>query len=110
MKAPSQIAYDLPFPDISKPNPLLDLADRRYIPPSKHSPFASRIVVRNDPSLFSSADASDAAKDGSKQEGEEEDDDFVAEKGDGGHEHAPVSRSADESSTSCTASRSSRVG
>jgi len=89
MRAPSRIAYDLPFPDISKPNPLLDLADHRHIPPSKLSPFASRVVVRNDPSLFA-ADASDA-KDGSKQEREEgEEEDEFSEKEDGENEHAPV--------------------
>ena len=89
MRAPSQIAYDLPFPDISKPNPLLDLADHRQFPPSKISPFASRVVVRNDPSLFA-ADASDA-KDGSKQEREEgEEEDEVSEKENGDNEHAPV--------------------
>ena len=89
MRAPSQIAYDLPFPDISKPNPLLDLADHRHIPPSKLSPFASRVVVRNDPSLFS-ADASDA-KDGSKPEREEgEEEDEFSWKEDGEGEHAPV--------------------
>jgi len=89
MRAPSQIAYDLPFPDISKPNPLLDLADHRQFPPSKVSPFASRVVVRNDPSLFA-ADASDA-KDGSKQEREEgEEEDEVPEKENGDNEHAPI--------------------
>jgi len=89
MRAPSQIAYDLPFPDISKPNPLLDLADHRQFPPSKVSPFASRVVVRNDPSLFA-ADASDA-KDGSKQEREEgEEEDEVPEKENGDNDHAPI--------------------
>jgi small subunit ribosomal protein S5 len=85
MRAPSQFPYDLPFPDISKFNPVLDPADRRDIPPSKHSPFASRIVVRNDPSLFS-ADAADA-EGGSMQERGEED----GGKDEGGElEHAPV--------------------
>lgn len=89
MRAPSQIAYDLPFPDISKPNPFLDLADHRHIPPSKISPFASRVVVRNDPSLFS-ADANDA-KDGSEQEKEEDEEEYeFSEKEDGESDHAPV--------------------
>lgn len=88
MRAPSRIAYDLPFPDISKPNPLLDLADHRHIPPSKLSPFASRVVVRNDPSLFA-PDASDA-KDGSKQEREEGEEEDEFSKEDGENEHAAV--------------------
>lgn len=94
IRAPSQIINDLPFPDISKPNPLLDLADQRQIPPSKLSPFASRIVVRNDPSLFTTdADDGDsnavAKREGRKEEQEEEDEEFP-EEDDGEDEHAPV--------------------
>jgi small subunit ribosomal protein S5 len=95
MRAPSKIVNQLPFPDISKPNPLLDLADHRQFPPSKLSPFASRVVVRNDPSLFTveAADADDGdSKAVAKQEGweEEEDDDEFPEREDGEDEHAPV--------------------
>ncbi|KAH9074172.1 hypothetical protein EDB83DRAFT_2656763 [Lactarius deliciosus] len=46
IRAPSQIAHNLPFPDISTPNPFLDLSDSRQFPPSKLSPFASRVVRR----------------------------------------------------------------
>lgn len=96
IRAPSGIVDDLPFPDISKPNPLLDLADRREFPPSKLSPFASRVVVRNDPSLFT-AEATDindgdsmelAKRDGSEEEGWEEEEE--KEREDGEDEHAPV--------------------
>ena len=92
-RAPSQIVDGLPFPDISKPNPLLDLADRREFPPSKLSPFATRVVVRNDPSLFT-ADATDVDDgDGeamiAEREGSEEEEGFP-EREDGEDEHAPV--------------------
>ena len=99
IRAPSEIVNDLPFPDISKPNPLLDLADRREFPPSKVSPFATRVVVRNDPSLFT-ADATDvndddgnamAKREGSEEEGwEEEEEEGFPEREDGEDEHAPV--------------------
>jgi len=94
-RAPSKIVNNLPFPDISKPNPLLDLADHRHIPPSKLSPFASRVVVRNDPSLFA-ADVSDAIDGGNKtakqgrEEGNEEEEEEFSEKDDGEDEHAPI--------------------
>lgn len=93
IRAPSKIVNDLPFPDISKPNPLLDLADHRQFPPSKLSPFASRVVIRNDPSLFT-VEASDA-DDGdnkaiAKREGWEEEEDDEDEREDGEDEHAPV--------------------
>src|SRR5260370_8614340 len=52
IRAPSKIVDDLPFPDISKPNPLLDLADHRQFPPSKLSPCPTRAAVRQDPSLY----------------------------------------------------------
>lgn len=102
IRAPSEIVDDLPFPDISKPNPLLDLADRREFPPSKLSPFATRVVVRNDPSLFTT-DATDV-NDGDEEammaereeseeedweEGEKEEEEFP-EREDGEDEHAPV--------------------
>jgi len=97
---PSQIVNNLPFPDISKPNPLLDLADHRHIPPSKLSPFASRIVVRNDPSLFT-ADISNARdgsnktakqerEDGMQEEEEEEEEEEVSGRDDGEDEHPPI--------------------
>jgi len=106
-RAPSQIVNDLPFPDISKPNPLLDLADQRYFPPSKRSPFASRVIVRNDPSLFSAdvSGATDGGDDVAEQEREEEEEEEKEEEGkqeeedeepfsdeaDGGEdEHAPI--------------------
>ena len=94
-RAPSKIVNDLPFPDISKPNPLLDLADRREFPPSKLSPFATRVVVRNDPSLFT-ADVNDddgkamAKREGSEKEGrEQEEEEEFPEREDGEDEHAP---------------------
>ena len=99
IRAPSQTISELPFPDISKPNPLLDLADHRQFPPSKLSPFASRIVVRNDPSLFTTetTDADDgdskalAKRNGRTEEGREEaDEDEFAEEQDGEDEHAPI--------------------
>ncbi|KAI9438601.1 hypothetical protein H4582DRAFT_1949679 [Lactarius indigo] len=87
IRAPSQIIHHLPFPDISTPNPLLDLSDSRQFPPSKLSPFASRVVVRNDPPLFA-ADAE--AKDGSggAKEGEEEEEAEVM--GTEDDEHPPI--------------------
>ncbi len=101
IRAPSKIVDDLPFPDISKPNPLLDLADHRQFPPSKLSPFATRVVVRNDPSLFTTetTDTNDgddkavAKREGSDEEGWEEADEgeeFPAEREDEEDEHAPV--------------------
>ena len=99
IRAPTELVDDLPFPDISKPNPLLDLADRREFPPSKLSPFASRVVVRNDPSLFT-PDENDgdgdgngkamAKREGSEEEGWEEVEDEFHEREDGEDEHAPV--------------------
>jgi small subunit ribosomal protein S5 len=99
-RAPSQIVNDLPFPDISEPNPLLDLADRREFPPSKLSPFASRVVVRNDPSLFTpgATDVNDgdgnemAKQEGSEEEGweEEQEEEGFPEREDGEDEHGPV--------------------
>ena len=101
---PSEIVNDLPFPfpDISKPNPLLDLSDRREFPPSKLSPFATRVVVRNDPTLFA-AEATDvndgdgkatmAEREGSEEEGrkeEEEEEEEFQEREDSEDEHAPV--------------------
>ena len=98
-RAPSKIVNDLPFPDISKPNPLLDLADRREFPPSKLSPFASRVVVRNDPSLFTAGatDVNDgdgkammAKRDGSEEAGwKEEEEEGFPEREDGEDDHAP---------------------
>ena len=88
-RAPSEIINELPFPDISKPNPVLDLYDHKRFPPSKLSPFASRVIVRNDPSLFSTAaDAADGEEVGAKQEGEEEEE--FMEREDGEDEHAPI--------------------
>lgn len=100
IRAPSQIVNDLPFPDISEPNPLLDLADRREFPPSKLSPFTTRVVVRNDPSLFT-ADVNDGdsktmakREEGSEEEGweeeEEEKEEKFQERDDGEDEHAPI--------------------
>lgn len=98
IRAPSEIVNDLPFPDISKPNPLLDLADRREFPPSKVSPFATRVVVRNDPSLFT-AEATDvndddgkamAKREGSEEEGWEEEEEEFPEREEGEDEHAAV--------------------
>ena len=93
-RARSQIVNNLSFPDISKPNPLLDRADQRQFPPSKLSPFASRVVIRNDPSLFVRG-ATDDAKDGdgkvAKQEGEEDEPPEEKEKDEGeDEEHAPI--------------------
>jgi len=97
IRAPSEIVDDLPFPDISKPNPLLDLADRREFPPSKLSSFATRVVVRNDPSLFT-AEATDindgdgkamAEWEGSEEDGWGEEEEFP-EREDGEDEHAAV--------------------
>jgi small subunit ribosomal protein S5 len=97
-RVPSQIINELPFPDISKPNPLLDLSDHKRIPPSKLSPFASHITVRNDPPFFAAANATDS-KDGHKkkevgakkeaEEKEDEDEEFLEGK-DGEDEHAPI--------------------
>lgn len=88
-RAPSEIVNDLPFPDISKPNPLLDLEDRREFPPSKLSPFAARVVVRNDPSLFTADVNDDDGKAMAKREGSEEEEEFP-EREDGEDEHAPL--------------------
>jgi len=90
IRAPSQIIDHLPFPDISTPNPVLDLADSWKVSPSKLSPFASRVVVRNDPPLF----AADAAEDidesvEDKQEAEEEEGLPEWEEGED-DEHAPI--------------------
>ncbi len=85
MRAPSEIIHHLPFPDISTPNPLLDLSDSKEFPASKLSPFASRVVVRNDPRLFSE-DAAEA-KAGAKQGEDEEEAEVVEVDGD---EHAPI--------------------
>src|SRR5216684_2040077 len=92
IRAPSKIVDDLP---------LLDLADHRQFPPSKLSPFATRVVVRNDPSLFTTetTDTNDgddkavAKREGSDEEGWEEADEgeeFPAEREDEEDEHAPV--------------------
>ena len=92
-RAPSEIVNDLPFPDISKPNPLLDLADRREFPPSKLSPFATRVVVRNDPSLFAAGaeDVNDGDGNATMAEREEsEEEEGFPEREDGEDEHAPV--------------------
>jgi small subunit ribosomal protein S5 len=95
-RAPSKIIDQLPFPDISKHNPLLDLADHRQFPPSKLSPFASRVVIRNDPSLFTpeAADANDGdskAVDKREEDGrEEEEEEEFSEREDGEDEHAPI--------------------
>lgn len=86
IRAPSEIIHHLPFPDISKPNPVLDLSDSRQFPPSKLSPFASRVVVRNDPSLFAAE-----AKDGSeRQEAEEEEEEGGGLQDGDDNEHAPI--------------------
>ncbi len=101
-RAPSKIVDDLPFPDISKPNPLLDPADQRQFPPTKLSPFATRVVVRNDPSLFAAEATDDADADGGdavatregleeEGEGEEGEEEEFPEREDGEDEHAPVS-------------------
>ena len=93
IRAPSEIVNDLPFPDISKPNPLLDLEDRREFPPSKLSPFATRVVVRNDPSLFSvDENDDDDGKAMAKREGSEEgvEEDGFPEREDDEDEHAPL--------------------
>ena len=82
IRAPSKIIHHLPFPDISTPNPSLDLSDSKEFPPSKLSPFASRVVVRNDLPLFAAE-----AKDGSEQEAEAEDEGFLDGEDD---EHAPI--------------------
>jgi small subunit ribosomal protein S5 len=90
---PSKINHQLPLlPDISKPNPFLDSCDERRIPPSKLSPFASRIIVRNDPPLLATADDKDGnAKKGEEREmEEEEEDDEDFGMGDGEDEHAPI--------------------
>jgi len=84
IRAPSTIIHHLPFPDISTPNPTLDLSDSKQFPPSKLSPFASRVVVRNDPTLFAAED-----KDGSEQQEAEEEDGFLDGEG-GEDEHAPI--------------------
>jgi small subunit ribosomal protein S5 len=98
IRAPSQIIHHLPFPDLSTPDPILDLCDSKQFPPSKLSPFASRVVVRNDPSLFA-ADATDG-KDGSveatqeevlaEEEEDEEDGLPEGEEGEEDDEHAPI--------------------
>jgi small subunit ribosomal protein S5 len=44
--------YDLPFPDLSEPEPLYDQQDVMEIPPTKRSPYPSKVIVRNDPSMF----------------------------------------------------------
>lgn len=74
IRAPSEISYNLPFPDISTPDPILDLSDSRQFPPSKLSKFSSRVVVRNDPPLFSAdaakaEDGSEGGKEGAEDEG-----------------------------------------
>ena len=97
IRAPSQIIHHLPFPDLSTPDPILDLCDSRQFPPSKLSPFASRVVVRNDPPLFA-VDAAADAKDGSveastQEEVEDGDEEGFAEgeeEGDEDDEHAPI--------------------
>ena len=88
MRAPSQIVHHLPFPDISTPNPVLDLSDSKQFPPSKLSPFASRVVVRNDPPLFA-ADAADA-EDGSVEAKEEEEEGMPELEMGEDDEHAPI--------------------
>ena len=85
IRAPSEIIHHLPFPDLSTPIPYLDLSDSKQFPPSKLSPFASRVVVRNDPPLFT-ADVTEA-KDGSEQEEEEE---VLFGEGGEDKEHAPI--------------------
>ena len=91
-RAPSKIVNNLPFPDISEHIPLLDQADQRVIPPSKISPFGGRVVVRNDPNMFTpdAADAADAdgMAEAAREDGWEEDED--EEFRDGEDEHAPV--------------------
>ncbi|KAH9003397.1 hypothetical protein EDB86DRAFT_2799324 [Lactarius hatsudake] len=89
IRAPSQITHNLPFPDISTPNPFLDLSDSRQFPPSKLSPFASRVVIRNDPPLFAAEEAKDGSG-GAKEEGEEEDEEEAEVKSAEDDEHAPI--------------------
>jgi len=90
-RAPSQIVNDLPFPDISKPNPLLDLADIKQFPPSKLSPFASRVIMRNDPSLFTPDESSKSAEQEREDEwAEEEEEEEEEQDGAEDQHHPPV--------------------
>lgn len=40
------------FPNLMKPDPLMDLHESFVVPPGRHSPYSAKIIVRNDPSMF----------------------------------------------------------
>ncbi|KIK91486.1 hypothetical protein PAXRUDRAFT_830815 [Paxillus rubicundulus Ve08.2h10] len=44
------------YPDLMRPDALLDGQDSADFPPTKRAPFSNRVVVRNDPSLFTELD------------------------------------------------------
>lgn len=48
--------YQLPFPDLSEPDPIYDLKEQHEYPPTPGNPFHNRIVIRNDPSMFAEAE------------------------------------------------------
>ncbi|TCD71900.1 28S ribosomal protein S5, mitochondrial [Steccherinum ochraceum] len=66
------------FPNLLTPDPLMDLHDSKVFPPERGRPYASKVVVRNDPSMFNAyhdvAALEGVARDelGSDAEGEED--------------------------------------
>ncbi|THH16128.1 hypothetical protein EW146_g4463 [Bondarzewia mesenterica] len=47
-----RFSYNLPFPDLMKPEPLFDLKETTEYPLTQRFPHRSRLVIRNDPSMF----------------------------------------------------------
>ncbi|KAI0052079.1 hypothetical protein FA95DRAFT_1553751 [Auriscalpium vulgare] len=68
------LPYDLPFPDLLEPEPLYDLVDGAEFRPTKQFRHPTKLIVRNDPSLFV-VDKEEAALAAKEQEEFDEDND-----------------------------------
>lgn len=60
------------YPDIMKPHALMDLHEAAVSPPSAKNPHGSKIIVRNDPSMFKAAERAAKDADPSRYEETEE--------------------------------------